>query len=166
MLTDMGHQIAEILVSVTERLRSAPYAVVFDIDETILDSVVRWQQEIRLRMNLDMPMVEIERHGGIINMLHSLARYEEFEHFAERLWADESFNSSLPVIEGALANIQKLQTMPNLCLGCYLTTRPESLTQATSVNLEQLGFPSLPIIARPDYISRTNTTQWKLAVLE
>merc|ERR1712048_1404680 len=47
----------------------------------------------------------------------------------------------------------------------YLTIRPESVASATKEWLQQVGFPDLPVISRPDHVHFTEGNKWKATML-
>jgi hypothetical protein len=139
---------------------------ILDIDETILNPLYRYRDQINEAMGMSLSVREIERSGGLDNYFRNSPRYLEFHGIAQRLRSDEEFNSDLPAIEGAVDGVSRLGQIEGLCLGCYLTTRPAQVARVTAIDLERKGFPSMPIICRPSDVQRSDTLSWKLSTIE
>jgi hypothetical protein len=151
--------------SVVKRLRGSRCGIILDIDETLLNPLPLYHRGVNAEMNLTLTVQEIEEAGGLDGVFKNHPRYQEFKLFADRCRGDDIFNSDVPLIEGAIAGINKLQEIPGLVIGAYLTTRPTCVTQVTVSDLMVKGFPVAPVLARPEGIIRESTIEWKLSVL-
>ena len=140
--------------------------LVVDIDETLLNSLPRWAERINNRYGWSVDVAEIERAGGVDNFMMGHPDYAAFAAFADGLRADPDFNVGLDPIDGATEALRELCGLPNVRLGCYLTTRPSRVVAATAHDLRRRGFPPAPIIARPFDVPRAHTVEWKVSELE
>jgi hypothetical protein len=100
------------------------------------------------------------------NLFINNPNYSDFTKWADKLRASKEFNSNFPVVDGSLRAILKLLKMPHLELGGYLTARPRNVKKVTLNNLQEIGFPSLPIIGRPSTMPYLSSVKWKLSVLD
>lgn len=140
--------------------------LVVDIDETLLNPLARWAERINDRFGWDIDLSQVEQAGGWDNYMMDRPDYATFAAFADYLRADPEFNSGLDPIEGAADALRTLCALPNVRLGCYLTTRPDRVVKSTAEDLRRHGFPTARIIARPPDVDRAHTVEWKVSELE
>ena len=159
MNSDLGLEV------VLQQLRESRCCIVLDIDETLLNPLPLYHRDVNAGMNLTLTVQEIEEAGGLDGVFKDHLRCQEFRHIADRLRSDEVFNSDVPLIEGAVSGVSELQRLPGSVIGAYLTTRPACVTRVTEVDLKAKGFPSAPVLARPEGIFRESTVSWKLSIL-
>lgn len=144
---------------------SGVYLVV-DVDETLLNPLTRWAERVNDRFGWHIEVAQVETAGSWDNLMVDHPDYDAFSTFADFLRADPDFNYGLDPVEGALDALGGLCDLPNVTLGCYLTTRPAQVARSTTSDLRRLGFPSAPVIARPDSVDRAFTIEWKVSELE
>lgn len=140
--------------------------LVVDIDETILNPLARWAERINCHFGLNIDVAQVERAGGWDNFMMDRPEYATFAVFADFLRADPEFNLGLDPIDGAADALRTLCELPNVRLGCYLTTRPTQVVDSTAEDLRRHGFPTTRIIARPPGVDRAHTVEWKVSELE
>jgi len=145
---------------------SSDVCLVVDVDETLLNPLPRWAERVNDRFGWDVDLSQVELAGGWDNLLAEHPDYDAFSTFADFLRADPEFNTGLDPIAGALDAMGVLCGLPRVRIGCYLTTRPFRVADATGADLRRLGFPSAPVIARPDGVDRADTVEWKVGELE
>jgi hypothetical protein len=145
---------------------SSDVCLVVDIDETILNPLARWAERINQHLGLNIDLAQVERAGGWDNFMMDRPEYATFAVFADSLRADPDFNSGLDPIDGAADALRTLCQLPNVRLGCYLTTRPTGVVDSTAGDLRRHGFPVAQIIARPPDVDRADTVEWKVSELE
>ncbi len=150
---------------IQKRISHARCSVMFDIDETILLCLEKWQQYIKSEMGINITLQEIINAGSVDNVFSSTPIYPEFVKIAEKLRASDEFNSGQPVIEGSLDAFKKLKNNSGLVMGAYITARPTNVINATKADLVKNGFPPLPILARPNGIDHQSSIDWKLNIL-
>jgi hypothetical protein len=131
------------LPTVYSKIRSAKCAVILDIDETVLSCMEKWQEYVKSELNIQLSLKQIKQAGSVDNLFINNPNYSDFTK-----WAD------------------KLLKMPHLELGGYLTARPRNVKKVTLNNLQEIGFPSLPIIGRPSTMPYLSSVKWKLSVLD
>lgn len=139
--------------------------VMLDIDETLLDPLSKWQQELSLGLGVQFTVEDIKMVGGVDPLFQSTPQYSEFVELANKLRGSHHFNSNLPTIDGALPGVTAIRSMPDVSILAYLTTRPEKVIAATAANLKEHGFPERLIIARPRIVKREDTAEWKLSII-
>lgn len=140
--------------------------LVVDVDETLLNPLNRWAERVNDRFGWQIEVAQVEKAGSWDNLMVDHPDYDTFSTFADFLRADPDFNYGLEPVEGALDALGDICNLPNVKLGCYLTTRPARVAESTSSDLRRLGFPSAPVIARPDSVDRACTVEWKVNELE
>lgn len=144
---------------------SGVYLVV-DVDETLLNPLARWAERVNDRFGWHIEVAQVEMAGSWDNLMIDHPQYDAFSTFADFLRADPDFNYGLDPVDGALDALENLCGLPNVTLGCYLTTRPVRVAQSTTSDLRRLGFPAAPVIARPEGVDRSCTIEWKISELE
>ncbi len=158
-------RLSDTLLVIKKNIRSAQCVVMFDIDETILSCVERWQEYTSAEMGVDLSIEQIARAGSVGNYFRTTPRHSEFTKIADRLRASKKFNSGLPIVVGSRTAFHQISIIPNLTIGGYLTSRPSDVLGITENNLRINGFPPLPILARPSDVSYGLSVHWKLDVL-
>lgn len=149
-----------------QRISSDQVCLVVDIDETLINPLPRWRERVNGHFGWNIEQWQVELAGGWDNVLIDHPDYGLFSTFADALRGDPEFNFGLDPIDGARDAMENLSNLPNVNVGCYLTTRPAQVARATTADLHRLGFPSAPIIARPAGVSRADTAKWKIRELE
>ncbi len=137
-----------------------------DVDETLLDSSNKHTRILNgVFGNFGLPTLsyeEVQAKGGT---RAAYGHYEGYPRINEAMRNSPSFNKRLPPIEGAVEGVQALAGN-----GCkvveYLTTRPAHLQELTHNELTRLGFPDLPVVARPESVPFERTTEWKIQELQ
>jgi hypothetical protein len=145
---------------------SSDACLVVDIDETLLNPLPRWAERVNSHFGWHIELSKVEPAGGWDNYLEKHPDYPRFSVFADALRADPEFNFGLDPIDGAVEALKSLGDLPGVRVGCYLTTRPALVAEATAADLRRLGFPPAPVIARPGNVDRAHTVQWKTSELE
>jgi hypothetical protein len=153
------------LQQLLSRLEGSRCAVIFDIDETLLNPLPLYHVHANKAMGLSLTVQEIEEAGGLDGIFRNHPRYAEFRAIADRLRADKVFNSDVPLEDGALDGVNRLRRIEGLAIGAYLTTRPVCVTDVTDNDLRVKGFPPAPVLGRPEGVVRESTVDWKLSVL-
>lgn len=139
--------------------------IVLDIDETILNPLPLYHERINEAMSLQITVKQIEEAGGLDGFFKNDSRYNEFKRIADFLRADPTFNSDVPLVEGAREGVAALGSTAGVVVAAYLTTRPSAVTAVTISDLFTKGFPLAPVLARPAEVVRESTIEWKLSVL-
>jgi hypothetical protein len=145
---------------------SSGVCLVVDIDETLLNPLPRWAERVNSHFGWNIELSQVEPAGGWDNYLEKHPDYSTFAVFADTLRADPEFNFGLDPIDGAVDALKILGELPGVRVGCYLTTRPAPVANATAADLRRLGFPAAPVIARPENVDRAHTVEWKTSELE
>jgi len=139
--------------------------VILDLDETIFNPLEKWRKHLVNNLGVDFSVSDVEKSGGLDSLFESTPRYAEFTEIAERYRANPELYLDLPLIEGAVSSIQKIEADPDLIVGGYLTARPKNIIDITIDELRKNNLPIRPIIARPTTIKFLSTVEWKIDVL-
>ena len=139
-----------------KRVAGQRCVVFLDVDETLLNPLYRWRERLSEAMGLQLSVEAIEMAGGLDNLFHGDPRHDEFAKIAENLREDEAFNSNLPRVDGAALGVARLMQL-GVTVGGYLTGRPAKVRHVTEMDLAAKGFPSAPLIVRPENVQRWQT---------
>lgn len=85
----------------------------------------------------------------------------EVLEFMERERANPERQLEIEVMPGALDGVAAILGSGQ-SLACYLTTRPVAVAEATALWLRRVGFPDLPVLARPEAVGFQHGDQWKV----
>src|SRR5436190_18155166 len=118
-----------------------PFNVVLDIDETLLNPLDLYRRKINAEVKGGITVEDIVFAGGLDALFEFHPRRVEMMAIVERLRADVGFNSDIPVLDNSVHGVKRLLSLPNIFLGAYLTTRPESVKAVTEADLHIKGFP-------------------------
>lgn len=141
--------------------------LVFDIDECLVNSV---EKHFRLLKQ----WAKEHGHSEVASLTYSKfcagggtkqfeALWPEYHEYCEFTRQDPNFNRGLIEVPGSRAAQQSLASEAH----AYLTTRPEDVTTLTHEEvIVLLNFLNLKIVARPNTVPISQTTPWKLSMLE
>ncbi|HTI15377.1 MAG TPA: hypothetical protein VL461_12585 [Dictyobacter sp.] len=147
-------------------MRACRCAVVLDIDETLLYSLHKWTQHIRITLGVeDLTVEQVMAHSGFDRIFYGSDYYEQYRREIRSMCESEELHSNLTVIEGAQPSIQQLLCLADVQVIGYLTARPENVLFVTRRDLQTHGFPARPIIARPRDVPREDGANWKASIL-
>lgn len=136
-----------------------------DIDETLSWTVGYWFEEMQKVFGNPEGLSPRE----MANKYHFTQNIPYYQTEEAKAWMaekikDNELQKNLPVIEGAVETVYKINMI--IPIVAYLTIRPQSVIEGTKFWLDKNMFPSAPIIARPEDISKSEGHQWKASVLE
>lgn len=158
-----------VFPEVQARLQDARIGLVLDVDEALVLSVQRWTEEMNalfLRLGyLDTPWQydEVCRAGGTQGSFGKDPRIppEHFKRASQRRLRSARFNRGLPMVEENIPQVLAALDAQSVPVGMYLTARPEVVTEVTKDELYSLGFPTAPVLARPDDVPDNQVSAWK-----
>lgn len=154
-------------------LPSSP-SLAFDIDETLSWTIGWWLERLQTLFGNPegLSIVEMEKK-------YKLAQYvpywqtPEVQAWMERHRTDNDVQLELPLIAGAVDGVAALArgggvsrteaaAMP---LAGYITVRPRGVKAGTVQWLAEKGFPTLPVLTKPDTVPFSEGNAWKGRVL-
>ena len=140
------------------------YGLALDIDETLAWTVGAYvRQMMGLFGNPEALTVKelVDKYKYTQNVPYW--QTEEARDWMRKQWANDDFQKDLPLIDGSLEYVNKINEIIPIVL--YLTLRPGTVENGTKHWLEKHGFPKAPIMSRPNDVSRDAGTKWKAHVL-
>ena len=147
-----------------------PVGLALDIDETLSATNLAWFQRL-IKLFGNDPINANRSERSIMEEYHLAQNVPWWKENPKALaWMDEqrkdpSAQDGLPVIEGALEGAQALSSCGRISLVAYITVRPASVNPNTIQWLQELGFPALPVLAKPDSVLFEKGNQWKAECL-
>lgn len=164
--TDWANQVID---SFQERAKFGSI-VITDIDDTILDSSLRWYQEYVARLKITSPELKVKDTPSVDVFRNKGPRYffslvvDDYDGLKRDLMYDAEFNSNLVGVVGVevLRKVSEQFVLPN----GYITTRPYSLAKITMDNIQSLSLPNTPILFRHETVSYDDTIQFKIGALQ
>ncbi len=160
-----------------EITRRAPFTVVLDLDEAIWETVMR-HYEISTKVipwlfkreGIECPNLptyeEICRRGGTVPGFKGVISNELNLQLNRAIRHSKRHQRGLPLLHPGIPNILANAKDKGFVTALYLTTRPDETAEVSLEELVRLGFPDLPLLARPDQaVTLSETTFWKLAQL-
>lgn len=136
-----------------------------DIDETLAWTVGEWisllEKKFGKKENLSTKEL-VEKYQYAQNVPDWQTK--EGREYIEELRVSNEVYENLPLIEGAVEFVNKINIV--VPISVYLTTRPESVISGTRNWILKNGFPSLPVICRPNSIAPKEGNKWKAEVLK
>lgn len=155
----------------TEPRASRPETLyVLDVDDTIVDSNLRWYQDYVLmteQHGIDRQRVvslqEFKRLGPRVCFAR-LGILDDYNHYKELLMHDIAFHAEMEALGAAntvLADFKHSGYLP----GAYLSTRPAVLGEVTKQNLDELNYADVPLLVRPERYDYGATIGFKIEAL-
>lgn len=136
-----------------------------DIDETLSGTVWYMVKDMQKLFwnpeNLSAPkIVEKYRYAQKVPYWQS----EKITNWIEKKICSNAMQTKLPVIPWAKAFVAKIHKI--IPIAAYITVRPLKVLEGTKKRLKDNGFPSAPIIMKPDAIPREQWNTRKAEVLQ
>jgi len=162
---------------VTTTTTPTTFGLALDIDETLSATNLAWFQRLIQLFGND-PTNPNRSERSIMEEYHLAQDVPWWKDnpkalaWMDRQRTDPTAQDGLPVIEGALEGVQYLQSLSSsssssslLYLVAYITVRPASVNPNTIQWLQEIGFPPLPVLAKPDSVPFEKGNQWKAECL-
>ncbi len=87
----------------------------------------------------------------------------EMNGLLEDMRIGNKFYENIPAIENSVEYLNKINKI--IPVHCYLTSRPQIISEGTKKWLSDNGFPDREVIMRPNEISTNKGNEWKAEVL-
>lgn len=157
----MGNLVSEM--SPSEEREGFRFAC--DIDDVLADSWPDHVHHLNQHFGTNLTPEQVARYGYVQDVPGWRRFGDEFTNFMRLTRLDPDFAMSHSVIEGALEGVWALSEIGTFV--AYITTRPESLHQATVDGLRINGFPQAPVICMPDrFLLTSQELDWKRQQVE
>jgi len=153
----------QVIALKNELKRRGIKGIALDIDETLSWTAGRWTEEMTKRFgnpeNLTTEEILLK-----YRLVQNYWNNKEAVEWLKKARGNNKLQETLPLIENSNHFVNKInQIVP---VACYLTIRPESVMEGTSVWLEKYNFPKAKIIAKPKKIDYSEGSKWKAKALE
>ena len=89
---------------------------------------------------------------------------QDVNEFMDQQRSDPNRQLEVELMPGAVEGMRAIRACGQE-LDCYLTTRPQCVSEATALWARRNGLPDLPVTAKPDEIPFSQGNQWKVDVL-
>lgn len=148
---------------------STPFVLIADIDDTILDSSLRWYQTYLLLNSINKGLflnnliptrTEFKKNGPRSYFSEFV---EDYDSFKNRLIKSNLFNQNLKGVE-TLESLKIANEKYKVPHG-YISTRPEGLRRLTQSNIKKRLGNFAPIMLRSNALSYQNTISYKIQCL-
>ena len=139
--------------------------IAVDIDETLSWTVGYWFREMSQKFGNPQqlsPSQLIEEYKYTFNVPYW--QKAEAEAWIEHKRHSNKLQTKLEIIPGADEYLQRINKLHPV--RAYITARPESVTIGTKQWLATHGFPTAPVITKPNFVGFNSNNQWRARVLE
>ncbi|MGE5425725.1 MAG: 5' nucleotidase, NT5C type [Bacillota bacterium] len=136
-----------------------------DIDETLSATITHWVEQMQNKFGNPEGLTSKE----VVEKYRYAQNVPYWQHDEALKWVDEQIHSNesqeaLPLIEGSDLYLNRINKI--IPVAAYITVRPRRVVEGTKNWLDKHGFPSAPIICRPEEVSHSSGNEWKAKVLE
>lgn len=145
--------------------REGEFRFVSDIDDLLADCIPDWIPHLNRQFNTLLTLEEAVSFGFVQNVPQWRQHGDRLFEFMRELRSKPEFVMGHKVTEGAVEGIVAIAKIAKIEL--YVTTRPESVHEATVEWLKTHGFPEAPVKCLPDHLLMTPEEKlWKRKMVE
>mmetsp|Transcript_55411 Transcript_55411/g.126743 ORF Transcript_55411/g.126743 Transcript_55411/m.126743 type:complete len:274 (+) Transcript_55411:66-887(+) len=139
--------------------------LVLDIDETLSWTVAFWVERMQ-KLFGNPENLSVKDMADKYKLTQNVPYWQTDEAFAwmQKTRESEEAQEELPLVEGALQGVNDLLSNSVPLVG-YLTVRPQAVLAPTERWLRAMGFPVLPVVAKPDDVPFQQGNAWKAEAL-
>jgi len=149
---------------------NAKLVTILDLDEMVFNTVAKHVRILRLAARMShaeenrLPTLDDTLKSGGTKAFKT-AGWKNYDQVNEVMRNSPHFNHHIPLIDENTPAILAQAAKAGFPTIMYLTTRPQSVEPVTQTDLARLNLPDVPVLARPDHIDLSQTTEWKLKTL-